>query len=266
MPSLRVMLLTLESPLSRAATAAFVRQHAGLIVGIGASDPCRASAGGHLTQLRRHWRRSGPRLLPFLALNYALPAPRGSSLACLAQDHAIPLHAMADINGAAAHALLRRLRPDLIVSLHFDQILTAETLALARLGGINLHPSLLPRHRGPLPAFWAMAEGNAATGVSIHRMTPRIDAGAVLAQQGVSLPPGATVSAATRRLHMAGVALLSRLVTTISQDEAWLDAHQTQPAEELPYCPFPSPAQLAAAARQGLRLVDLADLRAALLA
>jgi methionyl-tRNA formyltransferase len=81
-------------------------------------------------------------------------------------------------------------RPDVVLSFHFDQIFTLDTLALAPLGGVNIHPSLLPRHRGPIPAFWALQEGPGATGISIHRIAARIDTGDVLAQRAHALPPG----------------------------------------------------------------------------
>lgn len=245
--ALRIALFTLDSPLSREATAALLQAHAPDIVLIGQSDPCRAAAGGRLGQLHRHWRRSGPRLLPWLARNYGLPT---GQLARMARRFGLPLHRIGDINGDTTAALLRAARPDVIVSLHCDQILAEATLALAPLGGINIHPSLLPRHRGPMPVFWAMQEEPPATGASIHRMVPRIDAGAVLAQQQVALPAGTSVAAATRQLHRAGVALLPAVL-------ARLEAGAAEPSlpETLPYCPFPDAVALRGAARRGLRLL-----------
>jgi len=240
------------------------------LVLVGRSDPMRPSAGGSLGQLAAHWRRSGPRLLPFLISSYALPqwlgtlrgAAGGGALTRLARAHGIPLHAVEDVNGPATAAALRAARPDVILSFHFDQIFTAATLALAPQGGLNLHPSLLPLHRGPLPAFWALREAPARTGVTLHRLAPRIDAGAVLAQRAVELPAGTTVSAATRRLHAEGVALCREVLARLAEAkrEGLPPPPDPPPPAPLPYCPFPPAALL----RRGPRLVDGADLLAAL--
>ena len=154
--------------------------------------------------------------------------------------------------------MLEALRPDLIVTCHFDQILAAETIATARLGGINLHPSLLPLHRGPMPCFWAAADGNNEFGVTVHRMVPRIDAGAILAQRAVAPPPGATVSGVARALHLAGAELLLQVLDEIAEGR-----ERGVEVPLLPYRGFPQRGDLGAAARRGVRLAGWADLRAA---
>jgi len=244
--------------------AAFLQAHGADVVLIGRSRPFRAAAGGPLRQGWRHLRRSGPRLLPYLWVNYALPQAlerlRGDRgmLARLAAARGVPLVEIEDVNGPATAAAIRQARPDLLLSFHFDQIFTASTLALAPLGGINLHPSLLPRHRGPVPTIWALAEEPPAFGVTVHRLVPRIDAGAILAQRDVPLPPGTTASAAARALHLAGVPLLGECLAALAAGQA-----PGREAPPLPYCPFPSPAMLRDLRRRGRRLADAADLRAA---
>jgi hypothetical protein len=242
---LRIALFSLDSALAAPAIAAFLAATRHELVLHARSDPFRS--GGALAQALRHWRRSGPRLLPFLAVNYALPQARARG------------PRLADVNGPAAAAMIRAARPDVLVSCHFDQIFTAETLALAPLGGVNLHPSLLPHHRGPVPTLWALAEEAPRFGVSIHRLVPRIDAGAILAQRAVPLPAGSTASAAARALHLAGVPLLEAALDALAAGAA-----EPPAPDPLPYCPFPPPALLRGLARRGRRLVDLADLRAAL--
>jgi folate-dependent phosphoribosylglycinamide formyltransferase PurN len=256
----RIALFTLEAAPSAEAVAAFLRDHAAKVVLIGRSDPFRPAAGGVLRQGWRHLRRSGPRLLPFLWANYALPRlrPGPSRLATLAAAHGIPLQEVRDVNGPETAAALRAARPDLILSCHFDQIFAAETLALAPMGGINLHPSLLPLHRGPVPTIWALAEEVPRFGVTAHRLVPRIDAGGILGQREVALPAGITASAAARTLHLAGVPLLTEVLAALAAGR--VEERQVAP---LPYCPFPSPALLRGLAVRGRRLADRADLRAA---
>jgi folate-dependent phosphoribosylglycinamide formyltransferase PurN len=265
MPRLRIALLTLESTASAAAVAAFARVQRERLVLVGRSDPYRRAAGGMAGQLWRHLRRSGPRLLPWLALEFALPRllsawrlDDAGSLAAVCREAGVPMVVVRDVNGPRFHAALREARPDLIVTFHFDQILTAETIALAPQGGINVHPSLLPRHRGPMPAFWALQEAPPAPGVTVHRLVPRIDAGPVLVQRPMPLPAGLSVATAARALHAMGAGLASEAVVMI---EAGVAAER--PFDPLPYCPFPSASALRAARRRGLRLVAAEDWRAA---
>jgi methionyl-tRNA formyltransferase len=77
--------------------------------------------------------------------------------------------------------------PDLIVSWFWTRKLSERQLAHARLGGIGAHPSLLPRHRGPNPYFGAIDAGDAETGVTVHRLTPRYDDGEILERRVVSV-------------------------------------------------------------------------------
>lgn len=273
---MRIALFTLESALSTEAVGAFLQRHGQDVVLIGRSLPFRPAAGGALRQGWRHLRRSGPRLLPYLWVNYALPQAMGrwharrgrlGLLARLAAERHLPQAAerhlklvdLADVNDPATATAIRSARPDILLSLHFDQIFSAATLALAPHGGINLHPSLLPQHRGPVPAIWALAEPEPRFGVTIHRLVPRIDAGAILAQAAVALPPSVTASAAARALHLAGVPLLTQVLADLA---AARGAGHDAPL--LPYCPFPPPALLRSLAAQGRRLVDAADLRASL--
>jgi methionyl-tRNA formyltransferase len=84
-------------------------------------------------------------------------------------------------------AQLRAARPDLIVSWYFTRLIEPTWLALAPLGGIGAHPSLLPRHRGPNPFFWSIDGGDRETGVSVHRLSEAYDTGDVLAQRRLSI-------------------------------------------------------------------------------
>lgn len=262
---LRIALFTLESLASAGAVRAFVEAHAAELVLIGRSTPYRAAAGGAFGQFWRHMRRSGVRFLPYLVVNFVLPALvtrlRGrQGLPAMARAHGIALLEVEDVNAAACHAALRAARPDVILSFHFDQIFTRETLALAPLGGVNIHPSLLPRHRGPIPTFWALQDGPGTMGVSIHRIATRIDAGEVLAQRAHALPPGVSASTAARLLHDAALPMIGDVLRALAAGKA--EGAVAPPI--LPYCGFPNAAKIGTARRQGVRLVRFADWRAAL--
>ncbi len=83
--------------------------------------------------------------------------------------------------------LLRTLKPDLTICWGFPWKLPQAALDVARLGSINLHPGLLPRHRGPVPLAWALRDGDGAFGVTWHRMDADLDTGGILAQGSVPI-------------------------------------------------------------------------------
>jgi hypothetical protein len=88
----------------------------------------------------------------------------------------LPVLEPSDVNAAEARQQLAAFEADLLVVCDYGQILSPETLCTARYGGINLHGSLLPRHRGAAPVQWAILTGDAETGVSVIRMSPGLDA------------------------------------------------------------------------------------------
>jgi methionyl-tRNA formyltransferase len=77
--------------------------------------------------------------------------------------------------------------PDLLFCAAYPQIFGAALLSAARLGGVNFHPSLLPRCRGANPVYWAIASGEKETGVSAHFMTQEVDAGDLVAQIAIPI-------------------------------------------------------------------------------
>jgi methionyl-tRNA formyltransferase len=87
-------------------------------------------------------------------------------------------------------AQLRAFDADLAVVCCYTRRIPTELVAATRLGGINLHPSLLPRYRGPDPLFWIYKHGERQTGVTIHRVDSGLDTGPILAQQSINIPVG----------------------------------------------------------------------------
>ncbi len=88
----------------------------------------------------------------------------------------------------AIERALARAQPELIVSWFWTRLLLGEWLSAARYGGIGVHPSLLPRHRGPNPYFWSIDSGDRETGVTLHTLAPEYDTGSILLQR--SIPVG----------------------------------------------------------------------------
>ena len=88
---------------------------------------------------------------------------------------------------AAIASLLASVRPDLVVCMGFPWKIPADALAVPALGWLNGHPSLLPRHRGPIPVAWAIRDGDPEIGITFHRMDAELDTGAILAQAAYPL-------------------------------------------------------------------------------
>ncbi|MFN2469896.1 MAG: methionyl-tRNA formyltransferase [Gaiellaceae bacterium] len=88
---------------------------------------------------------------------------------------------------ARLEPLILALDPDLLMVAGFFWRLPPEVLAIPRVGAVNSHPSLLPRHRGPVPFAWAVREGDTELGLTFHRMDEHFDTGAILAQGTVPL-------------------------------------------------------------------------------
>ncbi|MFM8734946.1 MAG: methionyl-tRNA formyltransferase [Pirellulales bacterium] len=108
------------------------------------------------------------------------------------------------VNDPTVVASLAALRPDLFVVCDYGQILSRDLLAVPPLGGINLHGSLLPRHRGAAPVQWAIREGDPESGASVIHMTPALDAGNVIVARSTPVGPRETAADLEPRLAALG--------------------------------------------------------------
>jgi methionyl-tRNA formyltransferase len=86
-------------------------------------------------------------------------------------------------------AMLAGYQLDVLLVFGFNWRLPRDVLELPRLGVLNVHPSALPRYRGPSPVLWAIRGGDPSMRITVHRMTNRIDAGPILAQSSDLLIP-----------------------------------------------------------------------------
>ncbi|MEI8210680.1 MAG: methionyl-tRNA formyltransferase [Planctomycetota bacterium] len=133
-------------------------------------------------------------------------APPESPVLAWAKQNSLAISTPDSINTDASVAWLRGLDADLLVVCDYGQILSREALGATRLGGINLHGSLLPRHRGAAPVQWSILSGDAHAGVSVIHMTPQLDAGPVLAQSSTPIDPREDAEELEKRLSQLGVA------------------------------------------------------------
>jgi methionyl-tRNA formyltransferase len=129
-------------------------------------------------------------------------------VAVVATQYALDVLQPATLRDPDFLARLRRLEPDLIVVVAYGRILPPEVLAVAPMGGINLHPSLLPRYRGAAPIPRAIAAGDTETGVTVLHMSEDLDAGDIILQRRVPIRADDTSATLEPRLAREGAALL----------------------------------------------------------
>lgn len=125
-----------------------------------------------------------------------------------------------DVNTAESVEVLRALGPDLLVTAAYGQILSAELLDIAPLGGINLHGSILPKYRGAAPVARAIQHGEAESGVTVIRMTPRIDAGGMIAVARTAIDPDETAAELESRLAALGAPLIVESIPKLADGSA----------------------------------------------
>jgi methionyl-tRNA formyltransferase len=145
------------------------------------------------------------------------PAGRGQALRepatkVWARARRVPVLQPEKVRDGRLSAELAGLRPDALVVTAYGRILGPDLLQLAPRGAINVHASLLPRHRGAAPIQWAIARGDPETGVSIMQMDEGLDTGDVLLQRAIAIREEETGESLAERLApLGGEALVEAL-------------------------------------------------------
>ena len=109
------------------------------------------------------------------------------SVAELASSKGIPVYAPEDVNHPVWVERIRAMAPEIIFSFYYRNMLKADLLDIPAKGCINLHGSLLPKYRGRVPINWALINGESETGVTLHYMTAKADAGNIIAQERIAI-------------------------------------------------------------------------------
>jgi methionyl-tRNA formyltransferase len=145
------------------------------------------------------------------------PKGRGRSLALspikrFAVEHGIPVLQPTKLREGGFANGLRELAPDLCVVAAYGKILPKEILEIPRQGCLNVHASLLPRHRGAAPIQWAIAAGDPTTGVCLMKMDEGLDTGPVVGCLQVPIGPEDTAELVEQVLSKLGGELIRKLV------------------------------------------------------
>jgi len=106
-------------------------------------------------------------------------------------------------------------KPDLIFSFYYRSMLPMSLLGRARLGAFNMHGSLLPKYRGRAPLNWAILKGERETGVTLHEMVEKPDAGRIVGQQPVPIGPDDNAVEVFHRMTEAAEAVLKKCLPAL---------------------------------------------------
>ncbi len=151
-----------------------------------------------------------------------------SAVKAAAERLGLPVFQPEQVNAPEALEALASLSPEFVVVVAYGQLLRRPLLDLAARRAVNLHPSLLPRHRGPSPVAWAILSGDDRVGNSTMLLDEGMDSGPVLLQESLPLDPEATRGEVEGRLARSGGLLLTRtlrgmregVLHPVAQDEA----------------------------------------------
>jgi len=150
------------------------------------------------------------------------PAGRGrtvlpSPVKIYAEEQGLRVIQPTSLGAADTYSELASLKADIIVVAAYGRILPREVVNLPGLGCVNIHPSLLPRHRGPSPVASTILEGDDVTGVTVMRLDEGMDSGPIIAQEERPILPEDTVVTLTDRLFREGAKLLAQCLPAYSR-------------------------------------------------
>ncbi len=142
------------------------------------------------------------------------------SVAALAKKFDIPVYTPESVNTPEWIEKIRSWEPDLIFSFYYRNMINEEILNIPRLGAFNMHGSLLPKYRGRVPINWAVLHGEKETGVTLHHMVKRADAGDIVDQETVPILPDDTAQDVFQKAVKAARRTLERRIEDLTNGTA----------------------------------------------
>ncbi|PWW02980.1 bifunctional UDP-4-amino-4-deoxy-L-arabinose formyltransferase/UDP-glucuronic acid oxidase ArnA [Mangrovibacter plantisponsor] len=146
--------------------------------------------------------------------------PFFGSVARIGAERGIPVYAPDDVNHPLWVDRIRALAPDVIFSFYYRNLICHDILECAPAGAFNLHGSLLPKYRGRAPLNWVLVNGETETGVTLHKMVSRADAGDIIAQAVVAIAPEDNALSLHHKLTAQARTLLSDILPKIRNGNA----------------------------------------------
>lgn len=152
-------------------------------------------------------------------------APQASPVKVWAEENGIPVQQPTKLNDGTFEEWLRNEKPDVCVLVAYGRILKQAILDVPARGFVNVHPSLLPKHRGPSPIHTAVLNGDTETGVTIMQLDSGTDTGDIMLQKEIPLPPLATTLDMAMELATLGAEMV---IETLDQIQAGTATHLKQ--------------------------------------
>ena len=142
-----------------------------------------------------------------------------SPISVTALELGLPLERPESAASPELFRLLSEISPDLIVTASYGELLSKELRNIPALGAINIHPSLLPRYRGATPIQSALRHGDTLSGITIFRMTGKMDAGPILFQKEYRVAPDDDYGSLHERFAAESATLLNELLREMNRGE-----------------------------------------------
>ena len=187
-----------------------------------------------------------------LSLRYVRVKLSGQSIKTLATDAGIEVLPTTSVNDPNYVDKVRKLKPDVIVSVAAPEIFKVDILSAARLRCINIHSGRLPRYRGMMPNFWQLLNGEPCATMTVHDMVPKLDAGDVLATREFSLRECDSLDRVITGTKQEGARLMIEVLRRIASGAVVPVALDMGEAH---YYSFPKPADAKSLRRRGHRML-----------
>lgn len=137
-----------------------------------------------------------------------------------ALEHGLPVHQPTKLNDGAFEAWLKALAPEVGIVFAYGRILQQPIIDIPKFGWLNVHPSLLPRWRGPSPIQSAILQGDIETGVTIMRLVFEMDAGDIVLQEALAIGPDETAEELTDRVAPIGARMMCEALDQVAAGTA----------------------------------------------
>jgi len=171
------------------------------------------------------------------------------------QQRGIRVNTITDINNLQGVTHIAALKPHLIISIRFGQILQPQVIVLPEYGVINLHSGKIPQYRGVMATFWAMLNEEQEIATTLHFIDDaRIDAGRIISQRSQSINPQQCYLQNVISLYPAGVQDISKVMTQLAAGKEIKS--QTIDTQDGQYYGFPDEDALHRFTKKGYKLVD----------
>lgn len=178
----------------------------------------QAPFGGEALTALRH---QGENIVGVITTPEVSASPSANPVRVAAEEFGLPLWRTRLLKQPEAVSWVQGLAPDLLVLAFVTSFVPQEMIAAARLGGINYHPSLLPKYRGGSAINWAIINGETESGVTIHFIDQGVDTGPILLQERVTIAPDDTVkSLYFGKLYPMGIRMICQAVAELRQGTA----------------------------------------------